>query len=446
MDEARSAIEHSVDLTLASRETPDIWVAYSGGRDSHVLLHVLSQWSRRQSINLRAIHINHGLQVTADSWEEHCTYVCHALEIPLQIERVQVSTSSQGVEAAARDARYRVFAKLLDPGDTLLMAHHLDDQVETLLLRLFRGSGVRGLGAMRLRRKLGRGWLMRPLLALPQAVLVRYAEEARLRWVDDPTNEDIRLDRNYLRHGLLPKIRERWPGVYEAIGRTARLSAQTAEQIEQQTDIDLMLLRLGRGAISISTLLSLNEIRGQEVLRAWIEDQGGEPPAQAHIREILSQLSLSRDDAQVQIGWKKTVVRRYRDALFILSKTDTTEPWQAPVLWSLEGTLMLGGGSLIPCSRIGEGIARRWRSGSIIVQRRAGGERIRIQGRGTKRLKALFQEHGIPPWERQEWPLVYVDDELAAVPGLCVAEKFLADDGEPGNWLVWEPASAVAFR
>ncbi|MCH9671146.1 MAG: tRNA lysidine(34) synthetase TilS [Gammaproteobacteria bacterium] len=445
-------IHTKVEAALQDLRPGTLWVAYSGGRDSHVLLHAICAIRRaRQSPisalpfpwSIRAVHVNHGLHEQSPVWARHCVDVCTELEVPITIEQVTVASHGHGVEAAARDARYTIFERLVRGGETLLMAHHQDDQVETVLLRLFRGSGLDGIGAMRARRKLGQGWLARPFLDVGRKYLDAYATAAGLVWCEDPSNGQVRYDRNYLRHEIMPAIEARWPGAPEAIARTSWLSQLLADQHTAQARADFELVQgQSEGTLSVTGLSQLGLARAYAVLRYWVSDCGGDGPSLVHLQQLMSQAVESRWDRMPVVGWSNTEVRRYRDELYLCTDTSSEGGWHAPRTWRLAEAVTLGHGVLTATPEIGRGFADACCVDSrgaraVRIRRRRGGEKIRLQAYGSKRLKVLFQERAVPPWQREVWPLVFVGDELAAVPGLCVAEKFATPPGMPGWSLNW---------
>ena len=265
----------SLNLSLleAVRDSRNIWLAYSGGLDSRVLLQLAHEANLNQNGNLKAIHIHHGLHPDADQWAEHCQTQCDQLGIELRIERVEVATGDS-LENQARQARYQVFESLLNVGDWLLMGHHADDQAETLLQRLMRASGVRGLAGMPESRVLGRGRLLRPLLGCSRADLRAYAEEHGLSWIDDPSNLDSHHDRNYLRHQILPQLTGRWPHAVQALSHSADYCREAEQLCAELAELDLQRCRNGEG-LSIKALMQLTAHRRNNLLRHWVEQGTG---------------------------------------------------------------------------------------------------------------------------------------------------------------------------
>ncbi len=410
-------------LTAARR----FLVAYSGGLDSHVLLHALSALAGREALAVRAIHVDHALVPESRQWLEHCRGVCAALGCALSERRVSVALDAGlGLEQAARRARYAAFAAELREGEELLTAHTGDDQAETLLLRLLRGAGVEGAAGMPGRRRLGAGWVTRPLLAFERDDLTAYARRHRLRWVEDPGNRDTRHDRNFLRHRVLPLLRERWPGASATLARGAAHFAVGAALLEAQARVDAEACRRGEGLAS-AALGELVPERQDLVLRLWLRERGALAPSAAQLAGIRD-LLRARADRVPRLRWGRWVVRRYRGVLHLATDPTPVACEPACLRWDLRDPLSIPGrarpltraelaacGLTLPAGR------------AVEVRFRRGGERIRLAGRGcTKTLKKLFQEAGIAPWERARVPLIYVDGELAAVVGIGVSQAFAA--------------------
>ncbi|NLO80404.1 MAG: tRNA lysidine(34) synthetase TilS [Xanthomonadaceae bacterium] len=409
-------------------------VAYSGGRDSHVLLHLVAALRPRLGVPVRALHVHHGLQAPADDWVEHCRRICRELGIPLQVERVQCRAGPGiSIEEAAREARYAAYERHLKVGEVLLLAHHQDDQIETLLLRLLRGAGVHGLAAMPPSRPLGRGLLLRPLLDVPLAAIAAYAEAQGLSWVEDPSNRDDAYDRNFLRNRLLPLLAERWPGYARPLQRAAALAREAADLLDALAEQDLRQCAAGDG-LDLEALRLLTEPRQRNLLRCWLRRQGLRPPARERLQAGLKTLLEAAPDRSPELAWDGVRLRRYRNRLLL-----DTEPEEvpAPFAWDLASPLELPGWRWQVESVIGAGLRAALRQRRVEVRFRQGGERCRLAGeRHSRSLKKLLQERGIPPWERERLPLIYIDGELAAVADLWVCDGFQAAPGEAGLRLV----------
>ncbi len=406
----------------------DYWIGYSGGLDSSVLLYLLA----RSGIPLRAVHVNHGLSLNADAWQSHCTDTAEALGVPITSVCVEVRSREGGLEQAARRARYRVFTELLRPGDQLLLAQHGDDQVETFFLRLLRGAGALGLAAMRECRPLGQGSLLRPLLAFSREQLEDYARKQGLRWIDDESNKDQRLERNYLRATVLPLLRDRWP-LRERVMRAADNLRETAELLREFGDADLHLCgrrgeRFGE-SVGLDALRDLSTGRQKNLLRSWLAECGGDMPEAPHLQQALDQALGAADDSRMAVAVGGLVVRRFRNRLY-LTPQQPAQP--AATEWQWDGR---------DCVRLPDGWQLQagpgWPPGDYRVRFRRGGERARPVGRRhSQTLKKLLQEWGLEPWLRDRVPLVYGGDKL-----LAVGDLFLCDSELVGS-LKWRYGGA----
>lgn len=422
------------------------WVAYSGGADSRVLLQAMAELvPALGGAELRAVHVHHGLHPDADRWTGHCRAVCKALGVALDVVAVDArARRGQSPEAAARAARYRALAERVGSGECLLTAHHMDDQAETVLLQLLRGAGPRGLAAMPRQRPCGAGLHVRPLLGQPRAALRAYAASRGLGWVEDTSNAALELDRNFLRHEVLPRLAPRWPALAATISRSAAHCAETAQLADTLADLDLAGVRDPGGEhLSVSGLRGLEMARRRNAVRAWLREQGFPLPSTARLTQALHDLLGAAWDANPRACWAGAELRRYRDGLFVMTPVFGHDP--ARVLrWDLDGPLVVPGlpGRLAVRPVCGSGLrCSDWGRGTVTVRFRRGGERCRPVGaRHRRTLKNLFQEHGVPPWRRDRVPLVYIDDELAAVVGYWVCEPFGAQGDEPAYAIDWEGA------
>jgi tRNA(Ile)-lysidine synthase len=414
-------------------------VAYSGGADSLSLLHALVRARSASGQELRAVHVDHGLHADSASWAVLCGEVCERLGVPLTIERVRVG-AGRGVEAAAREARYAALARLLGDGEILCTAHHADDQAETLLIALARGSGPAGLAGIAPWARFAAGFLARPLLAVPRHVLWAYARATRLPWVEDPSNADLARPRNDLRRRILPVLRAHWPGLGAGLVRAARLQADATELLEVLGHIDLeSTAGPVEGTLSRSACSRLGDARVRNLLRLWLRDRGLPTPAARHLDRIVHDALASRRDAQPLVTWPGAEVRRHRDALYAMAPLASAPPRQLVVPWVDQGPLWLPHGRLTLERTSGAGLRACLAPPGLEVRFRRGGERCRPAGRvHGQTLKRLLNERGVPPWQRERLPLIYRDGTLVAVPGLWVCAGFEAGSREAGLRPVWQ--------
>lgn len=421
--ETLAALDQPLQLKPAPPSTGRIHVGFSGGLDSTVLLHwFAAQFPER----VHAVHIHHGLQPAADSWAEHCAAICAESGLDFSVIKVEVDRrSSAGPEAAARQVRYAAFRGLMSAGDCLATAHHRDDQAETLLLRLLRGTGIDGLAGMRAHVDLSPGTLWRPLLAFSRTELRRYAEIHQLSWIDDPQNLDPRYTRSWLRAEVLPALQQRFPQLKNRLARTASLAAEASDLLGELAAIDLANAVRG-DALSIETLLSLSVPRRHNLLRFWLRTQGFEVPPADQLPRIADEVLRATLDASPQFGWPGCDLRRYRDRLFAMSPLlDVPQAWSAT--WTSGNELRLpANGDRDHDANVDWLEAAQPPAQALTVRFPREGERFKPAGGDHHRtLKNLFQEAGVPPWIRSRTPVIECKGAIAAVAGLGATEFWL---------------------
>jgi len=436
----------NLQAILLRHPAPRYWIAYSGGLDSHVLLHLCAELRQTANLHFRAVHVHHGLQTQADAWSEHCAAICRQLGVDyLGLNIDARAKPGESPEEAARRARYAAIQAHLAEGDIVLTAQHRDDQAETLLLQLLRGAGLAGLAAMPEIAPLEPGFLLRPLLGYAREELRRYALENRLRWIEDPSNQDSAYDRNFLRNDIIPRLERRWPGLKKNLARSAGHCAEAQRQLgELAADLCRSALRPDGASLSVGTLRSFKPADQRLVLREWIRMRGFRMPSQAVVERILQEALPARLDKTPLVGWREGEVRRYRDGLHLLPPLPAFDAswvsgWDGLAPLELPG----GNGQLAAIANQPKGIdAGLWARGPITVRYRQGGERCRLPGRsGSHDIKKLFQEQGVAPWLRERAPLVFINGELAAVAGWWVCEPFAGPPGGNNIGLAWRNAA-----
>lgn len=374
-------------------------VGLSGGIDSVVLLHAL----HAAGAEVSAIHVHHGLSPNADGWTQFCLAYCRALEVPIEIFKVRVKKGRRGLEAAAREARRAAFLKSEAPA--IALAHNRDDQAETVLFNLLRGTGLAGAKGMTSEARLGGKRLLRPLLEVPREAIAAYAAEHRLGWIEDESNRDETLTRNFLRHRVGPLLAQRFPRWRDSLSRAARHFAASG----------------------------VNE---EKLLRAWLREQGLRAPSEARLGEMIKQLQ----GRATEVRHDGKVMRAYRGKAILT--TPKAPAAFKPRTWKGESRLALPelGGELRFRKVRGKGVDPELLDGKgLQVRLRSGGERLQLDPRRPRRsLKNLFQESGVPPWERERLPLLFCGDDLVWVPGLGIDAKF-ASQGGAGIDLQWRP-------
>ncbi|HEY6943103.1 tRNA lysidine(34) synthetase TilS [Dokdonella sp.] len=439
-------IRDLLESALAELPQTPILAAFSGGLDSMVLLHALAQSAAVRARGLRAVHVDHGLNEDSEAWARRCREFADALGVELVVRVVDVVRSpGLGLEASARRARYAAIETLLTPGEIVALAHHRDDQAETVLLKLLRGAGPEGIGAMRPLRRLGRGLAWRPLLLLPRAALREYAEQHRLSWIADPSNADQTIDRNYLRMQVLPRITARWPEAESSIAQSASWARAAAEFIDVEAERALARIQgLDPTTLHFREWLALPTALRDPVLRRWLRALDLPEPTHYQAAELVRQLGEAGEDRQPCVRWPGTEVRRYRDLLHALA------PLQFP---PLEWIGDFDGGPLaLPLDL---GVLRLRAAGGDVrlatplqVRFRRGGESLRLSSGGrTRELRDLFQEAGVPPWKRGRLPLVFdADGALVAVADVWLSEAGAALLAPLEARFEWLPAERSARR
>lgn len=395
-----------------------IALALSGGLDSTVLLHALAPLAARESVPLRALHVDHGLQPESPGWAEACRAVCGAAGVALEVIELGLAPArGESIEAQAREARYAALAGRLADSERLVTAHHRDDQLETFLIQLMRGAGVAGLAAMPARARLGRGWQLRPLLEVDRAELAEYAARHGLTWQLDPMNDALRFDRGYLRARVLPAIRERWPAASATVMRSSSHLAAASRLLSELAAADAAQA-IDDGRLALAGLAVLPRDRQVNLLRWWLRQEGMRPPPAARLGAALPDFFTARQDGAPALRWDAGEIRRYRGRLYAIASTAGVGSFQ--LVAGREGGLHQPHGM------------------AASIRFRTGGESLRPHpGRPRKRLKDLCQEAGIVPWMRERLPLVFLGDRLAAVGDLWMDADFAAPTGVPALKPVW---------
>ncbi|MFO7286133.1 MAG: tRNA lysidine(34) synthetase TilS [Gammaproteobacteria bacterium] len=429
-------------------------VAYSGGLDSTVLLAGAARLV--DPSRLRALHVDHGLQPDSADWSRHCERVCARLRVPFECLRVHVDIAAgTGVEAAARAARYAALGAQLTPGEILLTAHHADDQLETVLLRMLRGAGVRGLRGILPEADLGAGRVVRPLLELTRAELRAIAALWELEWVEDPSNRSLEFDRNLVRTRLVPIIRERWGD--SAAHAATRLTAAMRDAealLERIARDDLEAAGAVPGRLPLPPLRRLDPERQRNALRYAVRAAGLPVPDAARLEALRRGIGATPAEAARRVEWRGGEARLFRDRFYLLppralparetahggfapfapgdgqraaSASEHAAPSETQRVAA--GLPWHGSEGRIVLEPVGErdraacGFPESWAREGLDVRFRAGGERFKPAGDAHHRtLKAWFQQRGIVPWMRERIPLLYREGRLVAVADLALDE------------------------
>jgi tRNA(Ile)-lysidine synthase len=425
---AKPVESHLIDAIRPYQGSHRVFLAYSGGVDSHVLLHLCAQqhWLKDK---LTAVYVHHGLQAIADHWALHCQATATSLDIAFKELRVDARpVNGQSPEEAARNARYGALSSLLDEHDLLLVAQHREDQLETVLLQLFRGAGLPGLSGMPVAMPMGKGILLRPLLNVSKKDIEAYAAGHELDWVEDPTNQSAEFDRNFLRNDVLPALKKRWPALDKTVSRAAGHCADAQALIRQEGgELLKKYLDIETQALSLVHWSCLDSARQALLLRAWFGFIGLKMPSQRVIHQIIREVINEAGTGKAEVLTQGYAIRRFRNRLYSFQAKCFQLPEIRDFEWpSQQSCIDLS--EYLKLQRIEDstGIAiDQWKNATITVAFRRGGETIRLPGRkGRHSLKNLFQEAGIPPWERPVIPLVYLDGQLAAVADRWISDEF----------------------
>lgn len=425
-------------------------VAYSGGLDSSVLLHLLATLRQQLrvtpdlpfQIELSAMHVHHGLSTHADAWTQHCQQVCQQYAVPLQVERVNVDKASgQGIEASARESRYKALRQT--SADVICLAHHQQDQAETLLLQLMRGAGPKGLAGMA-ELDLAQG-LMRPLLEVSRQALETYANTHALTWVEDDSNQNTQYDRNFMRHQVLPLLETHYQGVCKTLSRTAQHMSEASELLEELAAMDASHTAVAgvlanRLCLQVEKLAALTEARAKNLLRWWILQHGLMMPSAQVLQQVLQQLVSARKDAGIDIQLSpQHCVKRYLGLAYIVQHVEPTKVEER--LWQGEAVIQLNNqDSLVFELGLGQGISQKHLASTPMrILMRAGGERFRLAlNRPSQTLKHILQAHHIPPWLRERMPLIWLADALVCIPNIGVDPSMAAQPDEMGVLIRWQ--------
>lgn len=414
------------------------WVAFSGGLDSHVLLSLCKTLRTELNFNVGAIHVNHGISPHALAWETHCRKICEEYAIEYQTQTLQLHLKAgDSIEEKAREKRYAVFAEYLGENDVLLTAHQQDDQAETVLLQLLRGAGPKGLSAMPAIKPFAKGLHARPLLQFTRVDLQQYADAHQLNWINDESNDNTTLSRNFIRHEILSRLQSRWPTVSAAIARSASHCAENQVLLEEFVcELHEQVKGSHEHTLSVAKLMQLSAKQQRLILRSWIYQQNYPTPDTKKIITIQRDVFTAACDRLPSVTWGGVTLRRYRDDLYL------TRSFHKPLSplhcsWDLAQSLVLPDiGILHACNALGRGLSGKIKQ--VSVRYRQNGDRVELPTRGKHSLKNLFQEWGVLPWERDSIPLIFVEDYFVAAVGYFMDAHYRAEKDEMGYEIVFE--------
>ena len=415
----------------------DFSIALSGGIDSVVLLHALSQLKVKLKLQLSAIHINHDLSSNADDWLIFCHNKCKELGIPIKSEKINIKHDiSMGIEAAARKGRYQALETYRK--GILVLGHHQNDQAETLLLQLFRGSGLNGLAAMPLYDQ--ERFIWRPLLKINKEIIEGYAKENSLNFIKDESNDNLQFDRNFLRKKVLPLIKSRYPDIINTISRSSENIAEglNLHKAIAKEDANIFFSK-NKECLSLTMIKALEKERVVNLIRWWLDVNKKMMPSKKTMSELYKQIKNVKKDALLNIDISESIsIKAYHDELFLVEKGIKIDPYE--LIWRGEELVELPGNTkLIFKKSLGAGFSlSKIGSKTLTIQNRNGGESFKPKNnQPTRTLKYLLQTSNIPPWKRQLMPLIFSENDLVAVPNFGVHYKFQAEENESGWEIDW---------
>ncbi|WP_322802970.1 tRNA lysidine(34) synthetase TilS [Vibrio alfacsensis] len=422
------------NTTLPS--TPKIVLAFSGGVDSRLLLELLRRYQQAQSIACHAVYVHHGLSANADGWASKCLLWAEDAGISCSVEYVSLDLSSgESVELLAREARYQALAKYVNTGDLLLTGQHADDQIETFLLALKRGSGPKGLSSMAESMAFSRGQIVRPLLCVKREQIEAVAHQLGLEWVEDESNQDTRYDRNFLRHRVVPELSQRWPSIHQSVQRSASLCAEQELLLDELLNTAFEYALLNDLSLSIDALETHSQLARARLIRMWLAKLNANMPTQAQLNLIWNEVALAQQDANPKLQLKQGEVRRFQKRLYWVTETADVTMWQSKIQTDLPVVLPERLGELTLCSTSSEAnIALPSKPELLTITFNPEGLSARPSTRNhSRKLKKLFQEYNVPSWLRRQTPILMYQEQVVAVAGLFVDQAFSGKDCE----LIW---------
>tara|TARA_E500000331_G_scaffold230976_1_gene221221 strand:- start:102243 stop:103580 length:1338 start_codon:yes stop_codon:yes gene_type:complete len=435
IDKFLAKIRTSLNEYIVSKGIRTVFIAYSGGQDSTVLLHTLPKLDL--GIEIKAIHINHLIQEESFTWERHCKKNCDNLGIDLIIKKASLDIKSPGgTEAQARVARYLSFSQIISKNQLLVTAHHADDQLETFLLRLLRGSGVKGLRGILAFNAFGNGYLARPFLNITKSEICIISQYLKLDWIEDISNKDISFDRNYLRHKILPQVYKRWPSAQIVTTRASEKMVEAESLLNTLAKIDSDRI-INKNKIPIDFITGYDKSRSRNLLRSLISDLGLPVPSSSQLEALLDSLLILRNDAKTQVNWKGAEARIFKGNLYLFKPMESLSSFKNEECLSREKTWISPCGDLSLEVTLGSGLPDSWINEGLHVRFRKGGEKLIIlNSTHHKTLKNLFHSKSIVPWMRDKIPLIYYKGQLVAVADLWLSDRINSEKKDDIFWKI----------
>ncbi len=416
-------------------------VAFSGGVDSRVLLELAAQYAQIHGIECCAVHVHHGLSDNADHWANQCQAWCEALSVSLAVERVSLDINSgKSVEKLARDARYQAFQQHIRQGDVLVTGQHIDDQLETFLLALKRGSGPKGLSSMAQVMPFGEAFIVRPMLSVTRAGIEEFARNMGLTWVEDESNQDLRFDRNFIRHQVSPTLTDRWPSFRESVSRSAQLCAEQELLLDELLESHFQQALGDSQSLSIEALFEHSGLLRARLIRMWLSHCKQSMPSQKQLKLLWDEVACAQADANPKLVLNDAEVRRFNHQLYLVRETKDLSDWQSHLSMGESLTLPDGLGKLHLNSALSDSVSNKRDVQNFSLSNTSEALRVIFNpeglsahpvGRGhSRKLKKLFQEYQVPSWLRRRTPILMDGDRVIAVLGLFVDKNYEGQDCE----------------
>lgn len=419
-------------------------LALSGGLDSRLLLTLMARYHREHNKECVAVHVHHGLSANADEWATQCELWCSEEEIPFVLERVTLEKQGKSIEESAREARYQALGKHICLGDLLLTGQHQDDQLETFLLALKRGSGPKGLSAMAQVMPFGEGLLVRPLLMTRRAEIQAVANQQGLSWVEDESNQDTRFDRNFIRHQVSPVITERWSHFPQAVQRSAELCAEQEQLLDELLCEKVEHVSHHDGSLHIQALSEVSPLMRSRILRMWLSRHHVRMPSREQLNKVWREVALCRQDANPALVLSDDQVRRFEQRLYLVKQWQDLSGWQQSITLNMPVSLPDELGELSLCSSSSGNLSQTLlQDVPLRITFDPQGLSARpVERNHSRKLKKLFQEYGVPSWLRRRLPIVMSGEQVVAVADLFVDYRFAGQDCE----LVWDKSVPVVSK
>ncbi|PHR85071.1 MAG: tRNA lysidine(34) synthetase TilS [Colwellia sp.] len=451
---------HPIELALyraiSKHPVTPLVIAYSGGVDSQVLLHALAKLKHAKKIpNLITVcHVNHGLSENASRWQNFAEQACQKLHLPFVACQVNVQAQvQQSLEALAREARYQALQSLYNEQSLIITGHHRDDQAETFLLALKRGSGLKGLSAMATETKQGKDIFIRPLLNISRAEIIYYAKTQQLDWVEDESNSDTRFDRNFIRQKIMPLLSERWPSIVQTINRSSSHCLEGQLLLNELAEQDLAICQLSEQCLSVSELSKLSSARFNNLVRYFLSQYNYLMPSTEQLAQVYQQL-FANQDKNPAVKVANNYLRRYKGALYLTANFVDISDWQRNIYCVDQYTTVMAEVIELP-----DGLGKLTFSKNQSVEASNSCQKIALPTKAQKvtlrfchsnptclpdyrnhsrSLKKILQELNIPLWQRKRIPFLYYDEVLVAAIGHFVCQAFSPNESDPSITITWD--------